>query len=319
MVQSITVAELLDILDDIDILYGHEHIDNEITTDDLYRPALELAGYLKYYPSERLQLYGKTEISYTKTMTPEKRDEIFSYLCQKETPAFLISRSLEPPQELINHTQKMGIPILSSDRRTTQLSSRVTNTLERELAERKSVHGVLVDINGMGILITGPSGIGKSETALDLVRRGHRLVTDDRVDLWTYNGVDVYGEATEVTQHMIEIRGIGIIDVTHMFGVGSVKEQARIDLIVHLEMWDEKMMYDRLGTDVQFQEVFGIKIPSMIIPVSSGRNIAIIIETAAMSIRSKNLGFNASEKLMNNINRLMEENSKRDKNKRSER
>lgn len=313
MVEPITVAHLLDILDDIDILHGHEYINNEITTDDLYRPALELAGYLKYYPSERLQLYGKTEISYAETMTADQRDEIFAYLCQKDTPAFLISRSLQPPKELIDHTQNVGIPILSSDRRTTQLSSRVTNTLERELAERKSVHGVLVDINGMGVLITGPSGIGKSETALDLVRRGHRLVTDDRVDLWTYNGVDVYGESPEVTKHMIEIRGIGIIDVTHMFGVGSVKDQARIDLIVHLEMWDDKMIYDRIGSDMQVQQVFGIEIPSMIIPVSSGRNIAIIIETAAMSIRSKNLGYNASEKLMENMNRLMEKNSKRDK------
>ncbi len=313
MVHSISVRQLLDILDDINVLYGHEYIDKEIITDDIYRPALELAGYLKYYPKERLQLYGKTEISYSRTMTPENRDEIFDFLCQKETPAFLISRGLEPPKELVEHTQKVGIPILSSERRTTQLSSRVTNVLERELAQRKSVHGVLLDVNGMGVLITGQSGIGKSEAALDLLRRGHRLVTDDRVDLYTTDGVLVYGEPPEVTKHMIEIRGIGIIDVTHMFGVGAVRERARINLIVRLELWNEDSMYDRLGADVNYQKIFDVEIPSMVIPVSPGRNIAIIIETAAMSIRSKQLGYDASEKLMENMNRLMAENARKNK------
>lgn len=313
MVHSISVRQLLEILDDINVLYGHEYIDKEIITDDIYRPALELAGYLKYYPKERLQLYGKTEISYSRTMTPENRDEIFDFLCQKETPAFLISRGLEPPKELVEHTQKVGIPILSSERRTTQLSSRVTNVLERELAQRKSVHGVLLDVNGMGVLITGQSGIGKSEAALDLLRRGHRLVTDDRVDLYTTDGVLVYGEPPEVTKHMIEIRGIGIIDVTHMFGVGAVRERARINLIVRLELWNEDSMYDRLGADVNYQKIFDVEIPSMVIPVSPGRNIAIIIETAAMSIRSKQLGYDASEKLMENMNRLMAENARKNK------
>lgn len=313
MVHSISVRQLLDILDDINVLYGHEYIDKEIITDDIYRPALELAGYLKYYPKERLQLYGKTEISYSRTMTPENRDEIFDFLCQKETPAFLLSRGLEPPKELVEHTQKVGIPILSSERRTTQLSSRVTNVLERELAQRKSVHGVLLDVNGMGVLITGQSGIGKSEAALDLLRRGHRLVTDDRVDLYTTDGVLVYGEPPEVTKHMIEIRGIGIIDVTHMFGVGAVRERARINLIVRLELWNEDSMYDRLGADVNYQKIFDVEIPSMVIPVSPGRNIAIIIETAAMSIRSKQLGYDASEKLMENMNRLMAENARKNK------
>lgn len=313
MVHSISVRQLLEILDDINVLYGHEYIDKEIITDDIYRPALELAGYLKYYPKERLQLYGKTEISYSRTMTPENREEIFDFLCQKETPAFLISRGLEPPKELIEHTQKVGIPILGSERRTTQLSSRVTNVLERELAQRKSVHGVLLDVNGMGVLITGQSGIGKSEAALDLLRRGHRLVTDDRVDLYTTDGVLVYGEPPEVTKHMIEIRGIGIIDVTHMFGVGAVRERARVNLIVRLELWNEDSMYDRLGADVNYQKIFDVEIPSMVIPVSPGRNIAIIIETAAMSIRSKQLGYDASEKLMENMNRLMAENAKKNK------
>ncbi|MDO5457392.1 MAG: HPr(Ser) kinase/phosphatase [Atopococcus tabaci] len=314
MVHTISVRQLLKILDDIHVLYGHEYINKEIITDDIYRPALELAGYLKYYPKERLQLYGKTEISYSRTMTSENRDEIFDFLCQKETPAFLISRGLEPPKELIEHTQKAGIPILTSERRTTQLSSRVTNVLERELAQRKSIHGVLLDVNGMGVLITGQSGIGKSETALDLIRRGHRLVTDDRVDLYTTDGVLVYGESPEVTKHMIEIRGIGIIDVTHMFGVGAVRERARVNLIVHLELWNEDTMYDRLGADVNHQKIFDVEIPSMVIPVSPGRNIAIIIETAAMSIRSKQLGYDASEKLMENMNRLMAENAKKNKN-----
>ena len=314
MVHTISVRQLLKILDDIHVLYGHEYINKEIITDDIYRPALELAGYLKYYPKERLQLYGKTEISYSRTITSENRDEIFDFLCQKETPAFLISRGLEPPKELIEHTQKAGIPILTSERRTTQLSSRVTNVLERELAQRKSIHGVLLDVNGMGVLITGQSGIGKSETALDLIRRGHRLVTDDRVDLYTTDGVLVYGESPEVTKHMIEIRGIGIIDVTHMFGVGAVRERARVNLIVHLELWNEDTMYDRLGADVNHQKIFDVEIPSMVIPVSPGRNIAIIIETAAMSIRSKQLGYDASEKLMENMNRLMAENAKKNKN-----
>lgn len=308
MSNKMTVSDLLDVLDDIEIVSGEDYLDKQITVSDVYRPALELTGYFKFYPKERVQLFGKTEISYINSLSEADRIDRFEKLVQAETPMFLVSRGLDIPEELLEQAKKIGVPVLSAKRTTTQLSSRVTNVLDRRLAERKVVHGVLVDINGMGILIQGQSGIGKSETALDLIRRGHRLVSDDRVDLYTTDNVRIHGEGPEVTKHMLEVRGVGIIDVINLFGVGSVRDYARVDLIVHLELWDNKTQYDRLGQSVNTQRIFDVDIPSMIVPVSPGRNIAIIIETAAMTMRARAMGYNATEQLMENINKQMEKN-----------
>lgn len=312
MPNFITIENLLERENSISVYYGEEFLDRRITVSDLYRPALELTGYFRFYPKERLQLFGKTEISYIKTLEKERRIDIMEALCQKETPAFLISRGLEPPEELLDACKKNNIVILSSERSTTHLFSRVTSTLERALAPRKAMHGVLVDINGMGVLITGKSGIGKSETALDLIKRGHRLVADDRVDLYTTDNVSIYGSAPEITKYMIEIRGIGVIDVIDMFGVSAVRGETRVDINVHLDLWEEHKDFDRLGGTMKRKEIFKVSLPQLIIPVSSGRNLGSIIETAAMSVRAKNLGYDATEKLMNNMDRLMKENEKID-------
>lgn len=310
---SLSVKDLMELVGEIDIIVGEDYLDRLVTVPDLYRPSLELAGYMIYYPKERVQLLGLTELSYAETLDEKTKIERFEYLCDEKTPAFFISRNLVAPQELIDAAQSKKIPILASSQRTTQLSSRVTNVLETMLADRKSIHGVLVDINGMGVLIQGASGIGKSETALDLVQRGHRLVADDRVDLYTSDDVIVYGEAPEVTRHMMEIRGIGVIDLVQMFGVGAVRDRSRIDLIVRLELWDKRTQYDRLGLEINRQRIFDIEIPSMIIPVSPGRNLSIIIETAAMSVRAKNLGYDATETLMRNMDKLMAQNAQKKK------
>lgn len=312
MPNFITIADLLEKETSITVYQGEDFLDRKITVSDLYRPALELTGYFRFYPKERLQLFGKTEISYIQTLEKERRIEIIEALCQKETPAFLISRDLEPPEELLAACKKNNIVILSSQRSTTHLYSRVTSTLERALADRKAMHGVLVDINGMGVLITGKSGIGKSETALDLIKRGHRLVADDRVDLYTTDNVSIYGSAPEITKYMIEIRGIGVIDVIDMFGVSAVRGETRVDINVHLELWEDHKDFDRLGGTLQTKDIFKVKLPQLIIPVSPGRNLGSIIETAAMSVRAKNLGYDAAEKLMNNMDDLMKENEKLD-------
>ncbi len=318
MANYITIEELLERESSITVCQGEDFLDRKITVSDLYRPALELTGYFRFYPKERLQLFGKTEISYIKTLEKERRIDIMEALCQKETPAFLISRELEPPEELVNACKKNDIVILSSNRSTTHLFSRVTSTLEKALAEREAMHGVLVDINGMGVLITGKSGIGKSETALDLIKRGHRLVSDDRVDLYTTDNVNIYGTAPEITKYMIEIRGIGVIDVIDMFGVSAVRGETRVDLNVHLAMWEEHKDFDRLGGKTQTKEIFDVTLPQIIIPVSSGRNLGSIIETAAMSMRAKRLGYNAHDKLVENMNRVMEKNQKLDAKKKKE-
>lgn len=311
MVNEMTVRNLMDSLTDITVVAGEDYLDKAITVSDVYRPALELAGYFKFYPKERTQLLGKTEISYSESLSKETRQARFDFLVQEETPCFLISRGLPVPEALLTCAEKAHVPVLTTKRSTTQLSSRLTNVLERKLATRKSIHGVLVDINGMGVLIQGQSGIGKSETALDLIRRGHRLVADDRVDLYTTDDVRVYGEGPDVTQYMLEVRGVGIIDVVNLFGVGSVRDYARIDLIVHLELWDNKTEYDRLVQHMNTQRVFDVDIPSMIVPVSPGRNISIIIETAAMSMRAREMGYNATDRLMENIDKEMKKNKQK--------
>lgn len=217
-------------------------------------------------------------------------------LCSKgKTPCFVISRYLPVPEELDEAAKMHNIPVLRSKLPTTRLSSKVTDYLETQLAERKSLHGVLVDIYGLGVLITGDSGVGKSETALDLIKRGHRLIADDRVDVYQKDEQTIVGEAPKILQHLLEIRGIGIIDVMNLFGAGAVRTETDISLIVHLENWSPDKQFDRLGTEEQKLKVFDVDIPKMSIPVKIGRNLAIIIEAAAMNYRAKTMGYDATK------------------------
>lgn len=308
MGKSVTVKQLVDSLD-LEVHNGEEFLDRKILTDDISRPGLELTGYFNYYPQERIQLFGRTEISFSEQMTSDERLIVMRRMCQSDTPAFLVSRGLLPPKELIQATTEKGIPLLSSPQSTTRLSSNVTNFLEAELAERISMHGVLVDIYGMGVMITGDSGVGKSETALELIKRGHRLVADDRIELYVIDDKKVVGEPPEILSHLMEIRGIGIIDVVNLFGVGSIRLSKVVNLVVNLELWDKEKTYDRLGSGEEKQRILEVDVPKISIPVRTGRNLAIIIESAAMNTRAKIMGYNATETFERNLEKLIKKNS----------
>ncbi|MCC5889679.1 MAG: HPr kinase/phosphorylase [Alkalibacterium sp.] len=309
MTAAVKIEELVNAMDDITVVLGEENLDREIKISDLSRPALELTGYFSFYPQDRIQLLGKTELSFADKMTSDERYIVMKRMCQADTPAFLVSRSQEPPKELLKAAEEKGIPVLVSQRSTTRLSSNVTNFLEERLAERMSQHGVLVDIYGMGVLIIGDSGIGKSETALELIQRGHRLVADDRVELYMMDERRIIGEPPEILRHLIEIRGLGVIDVVNLFGVGSIRAKKTVDLVINLEHWDKNRQYDRLGYNLDKMRFFNVEIPKLSIPVKVGRNLSIIIEIATMNIRAKDMGYDATQTFENNLSKLINENS----------
>lgn len=307
---SVTIRELIEEMPYIGVVSGHEFLDREVKVIDLSRPALELTGYFDFYPQKRIQMFGATELSFIKRMTHDERLIIFKRMCTPETPAFLISRGMDAPEELIQQANKAGIPVLFSHRRTTRLSANVINFLEDHLAERTSQHGVFMDIYGMGVLIIGESGIGKSETGLELVQRGHRLIADDRVELYMTDESRIIGEAPDILRHLIEIRGVGVIDIVNMFGVGAVREKQALELVINLKHWNKEDEYDRLGNKVENKRFFNVDIPQVNIPVQVGRNLATIIEVAAMNMRAKRMGYDATAKFQANLAELIEKNSR---------
>jgi HPr kinase/phosphorylase len=309
--KAVSVGEMVNVTQ-MTVFSGSEYLKAKmITTSDISRPGLELTGYFQYYPAERIQLLGMTEISYARKMKEEKKREVMKKLCQEDvTPCFVISRYLPVPEELNLAAQAARIPVLRSKLPTTRLSSKMTDFLESRLAERRSMHGVLVDIYGLGVLITGDSGVGKSETALDLIKRGHRLIADDRVEVYQKDEQTIIGEAPQILRHLLEIRGIGIIDVMNLFGAGAVRTETEISLIVHLENWSPDKQFDRLGSAEQTIKIFDVNIPKITIPVKIGRNLAIIIEAAAMNYRAKTMGYDATKAFERNLNLLIKKNSK---------
>ncbi|WP_412988630.1 HPr(Ser) kinase/phosphatase [Pediococcus siamensis] len=311
MADSVKVAELVKATR-LDVYSGKDFLDQRnITVSDISRPGLELTGYFNFYPHERVQLFGRTEISYAKgSMTSEERRDVYQRMAHDDTPAFVISRGLPIPEELTKAAKAKNIPVLGSALPTSRLLSNMTNFLEGKLAERQSIHGELVDIYGLGVLITGDSGVGKSETALELVKRGHRLIADDRVDVYQQDEQTLVGEAPKILRHLLEIRGVGIIDVMNLFGAGAVRTETDINLIVHLENWDDNKQFDRLGNGQQTRKFFDVEIPRIVIPVRTGRNLAVIIESAAMNFRAKNMGYDATKVFDDNLNELIKDNSK---------
>lgn len=284
-----------------------EYENRQITESDVNRPALQLAGFFDYFDPTRLQIIGKVEHTYMEQMPEDERKKCVERLMNyTEIPCIVFCREeIEPFPEMIEYAEKSGIPLFKTNLSTTSFLAEVNRWLHVELAPRISMHGVLVDIYGEGVLITGESGIGKSETALELVRRGHRLVADDAVEIKRVSGTTLLGSAPEVIRHFIEVRGIGIVDVKQIFGVGSVKQMKNIDLIIKLENWDQKKQYDRLGLTNEYIDILGINVVSHSIPIRPGRNLAIICETAAINFRQKKMGYNAAEALnervMNNL------------------
>lgn len=279
---------------DLEVLCGSEGLDHRIRVSDLSRPGLEMAGYFAYYPAERIQLLGKTELTFFHELDKGTRKERMEKLCHKETPCICITRHLDVPPELIHPAQAMGLPVLRTDLATTKFASKVTNYLESVLAPQTTLHGVLVNVYGVGILLIGASGIGKSETALELVKRGHRLIADDAVEIRQTAENILIGQSPELIRHLLEIRGLGIINVMTLFGAGAVQNQEKISLVIRLEVWRENRQYERLGLDEEQMQIIETNLPMLTVPVRPGRNLAVIIEVAAMNYRLKQMGQNAA-------------------------
>ena len=311
MANHVTVQELVDKVR-LKVLQGNDYLNRTITTSDISRPALEFAGYFKHYPAMRIQLLGITEISFSKDLTHDQMTEYMTRMCTPQTPCFVISTNLPIPAELKQAAEDAKIPILGTHLTSSQILSNMTSYLLGRLAPRKSLHGVLVDISGVGVLITGDSGVGKSETALELVRRGHRLVADDRVEVYARDEQTLVGTAPAILQHLMEIRGIGIIDVSTLYGTGAIMPEDNINLIVHLETWTPDVKFDRLGDRGDNQTIQGVIVPKVSVPVKTGRNLAILIDSAAMNYRAETMGYDATKTFDENLNRLIKQNSARD-------
>ncbi|MFK3587899.1 HPr(Ser) kinase/phosphatase [Lactobacillus sp. 23-2] len=316
------VVKLTDMIKDnptLRVYQGQGYLDEKtISVSDVYRPGLELTGYFDFYPEKRVQLMGRTEISYAAALDGDMRQRVFSRICQPDTPCILISRGLPVPEELTEAAAEAHTPILISNDATTYLMSMVTQYLAVKLAVRTSIHGVLVEVFGMGVLLTGDSGVGKSETALALVQHGHRLIADDRVDVYQKDHDTVMGEAPRILKHLMEIRGIGIIDVLSLFGSGAIKDETEISLVIYLSNWDPKANYDRLGFQENTRVICGIAIPQVTIPVKVGRNMENIVEVAVMNFRAKTMGFDATQTFDNNLTSLIAENTAEEKREKAE-
>ncbi|CAI3297272.1 HPr(Ser) kinase/phosphatase [Enterococcus cecorum] len=309
MSETVKVIDLVNALQ-LEIITGDEEaLQREIKISDISRPGLELTGYFTYYSYNRIQLFGSKEITFAQRMLPEERLMVMRRMCAPEIPAFVISRGLEVPKELIQAGDEAGIPVLRSSVSTSRLLGQLSSFLDSKLAVRESVHGVLVDVYGLGVLIQGSSGIGKSETALELIKRGHRLIADDRVDVYKQDDLILIGEPPKILEHLIEIRGIGIIDVMDLFGASAVRGSMQVQLAVYLEAWEKDKKYDRLGSENATVEIGDVAIPQIRIPVKTGRNVAIIIEVAAMNFRARTMGFDATKKFEERLSLLIAENS----------
>ena len=305
---SVKVKDLLNKVR-LHLIYGDENLlEKEIQTSDISRPGLEMTGYFDYYTPERIQLIGMKEWSYLMKMTSHNRYQVLLKMFQPETPVVIIARNLEIPEEMLQATEENKVAILRSKTPTSRLSGEISSYLDSRLAERTSVHGVLMDIYGMGVLIQGDSGIGKSETGLELVKRGHRLVADDRVDIYAKDEMTLWGEPAEILRHLLEIRGVGIIDVMSLYGASAVKDSSQVQIAVYLENYDSHKAFDRLGNNAEELEIAGVGIPRIRIPVKTGRNISVVIEAAAMNYRAKEMGFDATKIFEERLTNLISQN-----------
>ncbi len=277
-----------------------------IYNNDINRPALQLTGFYSYFNTEKIQVCGNTEFAYLDGLTPDERkkslDELFSY----KFPAMIITKSHEAHPEMIAAAEENLVPILSTDDDTSDLQARIIAFLNLNLAQRITRHGVLIEIYGEGVLIVGESGVGKSETAIELIKRGHRLIADDAVEIKKVSAISLVGSSPDNIRHFIELRGIGIVNARRLFGMGAVKMTEKIDLVVKLELWNQEKVYDRMGVDSEYTNILGVNVPSLTIPVKPGRNLAVILEVAAMNNRQKKMGYNAAQELLSGLGMNME-------------
>ncbi len=298
---SVSLAKLLKDLE-FEVLYLPKSPDEIfISSPDVNRPGLFFSGYEYYFDEKRINFMGKTEIEYINSYAEEIRLEKVRNFMSKKPACIIITRTLPCPEEILRFAREYEVPVLLSNDSTSRAMAAVIAYLNVELAERITRHGVFVEVYGEGVLILGDSGIGKSETAVELIKRGHRLVADDAVEIKKTGSKTIVGSAPDNIRHFIELRGIGIVNARRIFGMGAVKLTEKINMVIQLEPWDSEKVYDRMGMDNEYTDILGVKVPYTVVPVMPGRNLAIIIEVAAMNNRQKKMGYNAARELMHNL------------------
>ena len=298
---GVGVSKVAQILDLYNFLPDMEMKKHRIMVSDVNRPALQLSGYFKHFEQSRVQIIGTVEYTYLQQLDVEKRREIYREFMEYDIPCVIFCRDLQPDEDFLQMATEKDIPVLGTKRSTSEFMAELIYCLSEQLAPCITIHGVLVDVYGEGLLIMGESGIGKSEAALELIKRGHRLVTDDVVEIRKINEHMLMGTSPEITRYFIELRGIGIIDVKTLFGVESAKEQQPIDLVIKLEDWKKENEYDRLGLEEEYTEFLGNKVVCHSLPIRPGRNLAVICEAAAVNHRQKKMGYNAAQELYRRV------------------
>ncbi len=295
---SVPLSELVNRLGLDKVYISENYEDTKISTVEINRPGLELTGYFEFFDNKRIQILGNTEFSYLGRFGSEAQRMVIDSIFSFGPPAVIICRQIEPSNVILESAKLHKVSIFRTDENTSDLTARLVSYLNRELAPRITRHGVLVEVYGEGCLLIGDSGVGKSETAIELIKRGHRLVADDAVEILKTSINTIVGQSPQNIRHFIELRGIGIINARQLFGMGSIKTSEKIDMVVNLELWDNTKVYDRMGLDNEYMEILGVEVPTMTIPVKPGRNLAVIIEVAAMNNRQKKMGYNAAKDLL---------------------
>ena len=304
---SVPLSQIAEALNLTDVYVAENYKETNISTVEINRPGLELTGYLEFFDNKRIQVLGNTEFSYLGRYGPEAQKMVIDSIFSFGPPAVIICRDIEPSNAILESAKLHKVSIFSTPQSTSDLTASLVQYLNKELAPRITRHGVLVEVYGEGCLLTGDSGVGKSETAIELIKRGHRLVADDAVEIRRTAQTTLYGQSPENIRHFIELRGIGIINARKLFGMGAIKLQEKIDMVINLEQWDSSKVYDRMGLDNEYMKILGVEVPTLTIPVKPGRNLAVIIEVAAMNNRQKKMGYNAARELLKNLGMAVED------------
>ena len=304
---SVPLSQIAEALNLTEVYVAENYKETNISTVEINRPGLELTGYLEFFDNKRIQVLGNTEFSYLGRYGPEAQKMVIDSIFSFGPPAVIICRDIEPSNAILESAKLHKVSIFSTPQSTSDLTASLVQYLNKELAPRITRHGVLVEVYGEGCLLTGDSGVGKSETAIELIKRGHRLVADDAVEIRRTAQTTLYGQSPENIRHFIELRGIGIINARKLFGMGAIKLQEKIDMVINLEQWDSAKVYDRMGLDNEYMKILGVVVPTLTIPVKPGRNLAVIIEVAAMNNRQKKMGYNAARELLKNLGMAVED------------
>ena len=304
---SVPLSQIAEALNLTEVYVAENYKETNISTVEINRPGLELTGYLEFFDNKRIQVLGNTEFSYLGRYGPEAQKMVIDSIFSFGPPAVIICRDIEPSNAILESAKLHKVSIFSTPQSTSDLTASLVQYLNKELAPRITRHGVLVEVYGEGCLLTGDSGVGKSETAIELIKRGHRLVADDAVEIRRTAQTTLYGQSPENIRHFIELRGIGIINARKLFGMGAIKLQEKIDMVINLEQWDSAKVYDRMGLDNGYMKILGVEVPTLTIPVKPGRNLAVIIEVAAMNNRQKKMGYNAARELLKNLGMAVED------------